>query len=557
MMRAFNSFYAGSGMKGGAFLSRGFGDARDRAAVVRNASERSLRPELLALLREQNEMGPGAGLRKAAIDRLARGNAAMVITGQQVGLFLGPLYTLYKAASAVAIAKALTAETSVDCVPLFWLQTEDHDFPEIAGCTVPVDLEPQNHPTSLLQLRLRDSVDPIDERRSIGDRKLGAEVRSLIDQLEQSLEGLPHLGETIDCLRSNYREGIAPGEAFAGVLNALFAEHGLLVLNPRCRAVAKLASPIVARALTDAESIDALLKARGDALREAGFSEQIEPRPGSPLCFFHLEETQGARHRLTQGKEPDSFVAPGLEHPIDKATLLEIHAKDPLRFSTSALLRPLVQDSLFPTAVYVGGPAEVNYFAQLEPLYRAFEVLMPLIAERAHARLVPHRIRRLLAKLGLRAGQLELPHDQLLQALNLERPEDPSRPLQPPPGAAWSAELDERLAKYTDEMQQVDPSLAKAATRLRASLERGLAKLQRKHQRSTVERDQVLRARLDRLTSFLRPHGEPQERVLSFPAFAARVGMRELVQQIFSAIEPVLPDNDSPPAAPGLHEIDL
>jgi bacillithiol biosynthesis cysteine-adding enzyme BshC len=544
-------------MKGNAFLSRGFGDARDRAAAVRSASRRSLDPALLELLRAQNETGPGAELRKAAIDRLARGNAAVVITGQQVGLFLGPLYTLYKAASAVAIAKALTLETGVDCLPLFWLQTEDHDFPEIAGCSVPVDLDPQKTPSSLLQLRLHDSVDPIDERRSIGDRKLGAEVPSLLDQLENALEGLPHLRETIDCLRTNYREGVAPGEAFAGVLKALFAEHGLLVLDPRCSAVAKLAAPIVARALTHAESIDALLKARGDALREAGFSEQIEPRPGSPLCFVHVVETHGARYRLTAGKAPGSFVAPGLDQPITTAALLEIHAGDPLRFSTSALLRPLVQDSLLPTAVYVGGPAEVNYFAQLEPLYRAFEVPMPLIAERAHARLVPRRIRLVLEKLGLRAGQLDLSLDQLLPALHLQGSGDPARSLSPAPGAAWSAELDERLARYGNEIQQVDPSLAKAAARLRGSVERALAKLQRKHQRSALARDQGLRSQVDRLQGFLRPHGEPQERVLSFPAFAARVGMRELTQRILSAIGTGLPDSESTPAAPGLHEIDL
>jgi bacillithiol biosynthesis cysteine-adding enzyme BshC len=528
MSRSFNSFYGSNGMLANAFLPFGFGDPKDRRARVTAASARRVAPALLAILREQNEALSPSDARRAHLQALSELGTAVVVTGQQVGLFLGPLYTVYKAASAVAIARALTAETGVRCVPLFWLQTEDHDFAEIAPCLTPVD------GGAPLKLELMD--DPSLARRSLADRKLGPEVTSLVDELARSIEGLPNAAEVIDLLRAHYRPGVTPGRAFANVLAALFAGDGLIVFDPRCASAARLAAPVMQTALVEAPRIEALLAERGRALVEAGFAEQIQLRPGSPLAFFHLEGEQGPRHRLVRRGE--RFTVPGHAETFNESELLAMLEREPLRFSTSALLRPIVQDTLLPTAVYVGGAAEVDYFAQLTPLYPVFGLEAPLVAERAHLRMVPPRARSLLQKLGITATDLNQGHDALLQKLATPAVEGAA------PGPEWLAEFEQRL----NGLVATDPALIRGIERTRGSVRHAVSRLARRHQRLRLERDKVLTDRLMRVEGWLRPDGAPQERAYAFPAFAARVGLAEFHRAISAAVDPF---------NPSMREIDL
>jgi bacillithiol biosynthesis cysteine-adding enzyme BshC len=514
-------------MRANAFLPSGFGDAGDRRARVVEAASRRVSPELLATLREQNAALPPSTGRLAHLQALAEPGTAVVVTGQQVGLFLGPLYTLYKAASAIAIARALTAETGVRCVPLFWLQTEDHDFEEMATSISPL---PDG---GLLRQTLAPDLERV--RCSIADRALGADVTTLLDQWESAFEKLPHVSEVTGLLRAHYRPGVSPGRAFAGVLAEFFAEDGLLVFDPRCPTAARLASPIIRKALTDAPQLDTILAERGRALAAAGFAEQIPPRPGSTLAFFHHAGPQSARHRLTL--KDGRYGVPGQPEALSLAQLLDCLDTDPLRFSTSALLRPIVQDTLLPTAVYVGGPAEVSYFAQVSALYEAFDLQAPLIAERAHFRLMPTRLRSLLDELNLTTADLEQPREALRRKL---APPDSG----PTPSLEWLRELEQRLG----ELAAHDPSLAKAVERTRGSVRHNVSRLVRRYEHAALAKDETLVQRLNRLESWLRPDGAPQERVLSFPAFAARAGLATLRNAIMAAVDPF---------RPALREIDL
>ena len=534
MPRAFNSAYLESGMKANAFLPRGFGEPAARFESVQRAAGRRVAPELLTVLREQNTALPPSEQRRVHIELLERGGAALVVTGQQVGLFLGPLYTVYKAAGAVAIARALSLETGLPCVPLFWLQTEDHDFEEVRRCLVPIDGAPA------LELELDDET--ALARRSLADRTLPPGVTALVDSLARALEGLPRAAEVIDLLSRNYRPGIAPGRAFAQVLGALFAEDGLLVLDPRCAAVSRLAAPLLRQALLDSARIDALLAGRGEALRAAGFAEQIQTRPGSPLPFFHLGDERGPRQRLSRRGE--LFEVQGSGEAFDERALLRILEEQPLRFSTSALLRPLLQDAILPTAVYVGGPAEVNYSAQVSCLYPLFGLSQPLLAERPHFQLLPLPARRLLDKLSLKPSALELPRTALLEKLTGA---DRATGEDPAPDQSWAAELEGRL-QFLIASSAREPAVIKSAQRLRASVRGALARLATRHARARLERDAVLSDRLARLESWLRPGGAPQERVHSFISYAARVGVDEFRRLIVSAIDPF---------QPALRELDL
>src|SRR5665213_563986 len=228
--RPFSSSYLAGEAAARTFIPLDFRARPPRIARTRAAAERRSDPAALGVLRSQQAGLPASAARAANLEALARGQTAVVATGQQVGLFLGPLYSFYKAASAIAVARALEAEAGVRTVPLFWLQTEDHDFAEIASCQVAgADGAP-------LILALGDGAgdEAVDEARvSVAQRRLGPEVEALLDTLSETLRPSPAATETLALLRAHYTTGRSLAGAFAGLLGALFAEEGLLIFDPR------------------------------------------------------------------------------------------------------------------------------------------------------------------------------------------------------------------------------------------------------------------------------------------------------------------------------------
>jgi bacillithiol biosynthesis cysteine-adding enzyme BshC len=470
-------------------------DAQSRERVVARA-RRAVAPEVHRVLVAQNAKLAPSVARDQHLAALASG-AAAVVTGQQVGLFLGPLYTLYKAASAIVMARALAAETNVPVVPVFWLQTEDHDLVEIATCEVA-------HGAACETIAL-----PVDaaNRVSIAHLTLPAEISGCVDRLAELLGSGPGAMTHLERVRRHYRAGARWSDAFAGVLGELFADEGLVVIDPRDPVLAGIVAPVHHRAIENAPRIANALLAQCEKLGKT----TVHVRPGSPLSFFHPDGPTGPRVRL----EPD----------FDRGIL----AADPMAFSTSALLRPIVQDTLLPTAAYVGGPAELAYFAQLPPLYQAFDRPMPVVVERGHFRIVDERSRRVLARLGIDASQLAGSEADLLARLRPNATTNvPSRLL-----AGF-------LAAH-DEVTTTSPAVKKALARTRASVERSIGKLGAKLERIAAYEDVELVDAVRRARAWLAPDGELQERRLGLPCFAARMGDRALVEKVLAAASPFDP----------------
>ncbi len=487
-------------------------------AVARVA--RPLSPEVHRVVVAQNAGLPPSAARDAHLEALGRG-AAAVVTGQQVGLFLGPLYTIYKAASAVVLARVLAAETGTPVVPVFWLQTEDHDLPEIASCGVP----------GAACCEMITAPIEAGNRISIAHRLLPAEIAGCLDRLAELL-GDGSLAQThVARLGRHYRAGASWAGAFAGVLAELFAPEGLVMIDPRDATLAKVVAPVHAQALDQAEDIAAAMIAHGAELERAGQRTPVHVRPGAPLSFFHPGGALGPRVRLEPAGR-DAFTEVGGGRVYELGALLEVLYEDPRRFSTSALLRPIVQDTLLPTVAYVGGPAEVQYFAQLAPLYDAFNRTPPLVVPRARFRITDARTRKLLARLGLSVADAELPEPELLARLRPPGPDaaEISRRLLEPFVAAHG-ELSATLAN-------AGPEIARALARTRGSVERSVGKLAGKVERARLYADAEHVAAVRRLRALLAPDGAPQERRLGLAGLAARIGDRAVIEQVLGAIDP-------------------
>jgi bacillithiol biosynthesis cysteine-adding enzyme BshC len=532
--RAFSSSYAAGEAAARRFLPLDFRRAADRAARTRAAAAAPPSPAVLEILRAQQVALPPSAARAAALDALARGGAAIVVTGQQAGLFLGPLYGFYKAASAIAVARALERESGVRCVPLFWLQTEDHDFAEIASVTVST--------SAGAPVRLTLAAEPsAAPRASVAHRRLGEDVGGLLDALAEALGPAPAAAETIALLARHYRPGRAPGAAFAGAMAELFADEGLLFLDPRSEAVARLAAPLHRRAIGDAVELGRRLEVRRDELAAAGFDEQIATRPGCALSFFHPDGPTGDRFRLTR-VAANAWGLSGRDGTLADGALEGALARAPLCFSTSALLRPLLQDSLLPTAAYVGGPAEVSYFAQLAPLYELFGLSPPLVVPRARFRCLDAGDRRRLEQLGIGADDVARPREVALELARRPPTGGPGGRSGPDAQALAVADRDDilarvdKLAAAAAAVDAADRNLGRAAERTRATVARALGRLTDRAARTALARDRTASARLDRLVAALCPGGVPQERAYGWPSLAGRHGPAALKRLVFERL---------------------
>jgi bacillithiol biosynthesis cysteine-adding enzyme BshC len=528
--RALSASYLARDAAACAFFPYDFRDAAARISCTRRAVRRRTSPALIAALREQHARLPSSAARRENLDCLAAGEAAVVVTGQQVGLFLGPLYTFYKAASAIAVARAIQAESGIRCVPLFWLQTEDHDFAEIARCAVAGD---RGVP---LDLTLPPEA-ATHERTSIAHRVLAPEIGDVVGALADALGPGAAAAEVMALVRAHYVAGRPLAQAFAGVLAELFADEGLLFLDPRTPAIAALAAPIHRRAIADADTIDAQLIARATALETAGFTEQVPLRPGSLLTFVHDGAATGPRYRPRRPRDNSStreWLVSNVGGTMSPDALLATLDRDPMRFSTSALLRPILQDTLLPTVAYVGGLAEVSYFGQLMPLYAHYGLDAPLVVPRARFRVIDARARRWLAALNLTPNELSLP----AHALALRLTSDATA------GHADPAALKQRIAQQI--VPQVSaiagavvaaaPHLDDAAKRTQASVTHVLGRLLDRYARVLVDRDDTVRGKLDRLQNALCPGGVPQERAFAWVSMAATVGHATLKQLVMDRL---------------------
>jgi bacillithiol biosynthesis cysteine-adding enzyme BshC len=484
---------------------------------------RPLHPSLATALEAQNAAYETSPARDANL-RALRAGACAVVTGQQTGLFLGPLFTLYKAASAIRLARWLGERWNAPVVPVFWLQTEDHDAAEIATCHI---ARGSDDPLTLSLAVAGDSV-------PVAHRVLPDEVESQLAGLAETITHLPHAEEHLDCLRRHYRPGAGWTGAFAGVLSSLFAGEGLVLLDPRDPALAPLAAPVHRRALAEAGPIAQALAARVAALEAAGFQAGVHVRPGAPLSFFHPGGARGPRCRLAVAG--DGFTEVGGTRTRSLDELLQILDREPASFTTSALLRPILQDTWLPTVAYVGGPAEVAYFAQIAPVYPMFDVAMPIVVPRAQIRLLERPTRLALSRRGLTAAEAIKPFDEALT-------------LTAPIASTVSAgeRLTQRLAEGIDRLlNDVAPEIAEAGEgavtaleKTRKTMSQAAGKMGQSLDKSLLLRDRETVSDLRMIQARLLPRGIPQERFFAPASFAARYGHRALVDRILAAAEPL------------------
>lgn len=463
---------------------------------------------VVEVLREQNARFGAGNETKTNLDRLAAG-ALAIVTGQQVGLFSGPLYSFYKAVSAIRIADEITRR-GVDAVPIFWLATEDHDLVE-------VNQSFWRTRSGLSRYELPQSRE--NEGKRVGEIVLGAPLDPIVEQAAASLEG-PFAAHVASVLRESYTSSDTYGSAFGKLMARLFAGRGLIFIDPLDARLHRFAAAVFRRALLDAEELRDALEARSKELESSGFHAQVKIAPASTLLFFNVD---GRRHPLRA--QDGKFIAGDATLSVDE--LSAAIDSTPELITPSVLLRPVVQDALLPTAAYIGGPAEVAYMAQAQVAYRKILGRMPAILPRSSFTLVEPAVARILSKYGFDFRDV-LRGPQHVRSM-LEQKAIPN-------ALARRFEVDEEqlramLRSYTEPIEKLDSTLLGTLEAIEEKMLHQFTKLKEKVGRAENFRTGVLDGHQSAIFESLYPNHELQERTLCALPFLAAYGT-ELLDEL-------------------------
>jgi bacillithiol biosynthesis cysteine-adding enzyme BshC len=469
---------------------------------------------LADLLAAQNEMFGGGAITARNIERL-RAGASAVVTGQQVALFGGPLYTLLKAATAIARAKEAT-EAGFDTVPVFWLASEDHDFAEIAQ----VNLPGRDGLT-------RVTIGPTPETPvSVGGIRRGPAIETALAEVERLLGS----NELTELLREVYRPGATLAESFGSLIARLFARWGLVVIDAAGRGFHALGGGVLSHAIREVDALHAALVERDTLLADRGYHAQVKVGEQSSLLFL-IDETTGARLplRRVRANGERRWKAGGRNYSSDE--LLEILQATPERCSPNALLRPVFQDAILPTSAYIAGPAEIAYFAQSEVLYRSILGQMTAVLPRLSATLVEPKIATVMERHEVRLPDALTSADALAQRLAARAmPVEGKRKL-----AAAGNSLDSELTAVTEWMAAMDAGLGRAATTAASKMRYQMNRLRRLAARYQLEKETSLARHAQAITGALYPGGQLQERVVAGAYFLSTQGSGVLEMLIHAA----------------------
>lgn len=485
------------------------GDPRDahawREAIARTQAHPRSRDAITDIVQAQQQRrgAPRAAVEAAALLRDPKSVA--IVTGQQAGLFGGPLFTLLKALTALQVVERVRADFDVPAVAVFWIDAEDHDWDEVKTCGVmDAALAPQ-------------AVDlgnpPGAHAGSVARVTLDASIDAAIAQLASLLPPTEFTAALLESVRAAYRPGVGMADAFGRWMETVLGDRGLVVYNAADPAAKPLAAGVFQREIERAGDTARLADAAGNAMQARGYQAQVMPQPGT-VALFHLNSGRESI-RL---QNSDTFQVG--ERTESKAALLARAGQTPHEFSPNVLLRPIVQDTIFPTVCYIAGPNELVYLGQLRGVYEAFGVPMPLMQQRATATLLDSNAARFLVRHDVPFEALRAQDEAALNTL-LEA--------QLPPGVDAALhdvtrELEQRMEQLAASVKQIDGTLEHAARSALGRMQDDLKKLHGKVIQAAKKKDETLRRQFQHAQAQAFPGGEPQERAIGFISFLNKYG---------------------------------
>jgi bacillithiol synthase len=488
------------------------GDPADRGAwadaIARSQAHDRRRDEIAAVIAHQQERRGAPPRAREAGRLLTDRHTVAVVTGQQAGLFGGPLFTLFKALTAIKLAEQVSRDHKVPAVAVFWIDAEDHDWEEVRSCTVFDDaLTPRT-----VSMPARPGAEPAP----VATITLDQPVLAVLDEIEHLLPPTEFRGSLMDGLRRAYTPGVGMADAFGRWMEEVLGARGLIVYDSSDPASKPLVSQVFARELSMPGQTVKLAALAGSDLTARGYHAQVHGNDDGIALFYLERQIDGGRRAIRQQDGgfvvgDQQFAAPAL---VQEAT------SQPGGFSPNVLLRPIVQDTIFPTICYVAGPNELAYLGQLRGVYEHFGVPMPLFYPRATATILDSAALRFLTKYQLPLEALQAQDEAALNDL---------LKTQIPPAveesfSATEKAIDAQMQQLVAAMPALDPTLEGAARSTLERMQRDLQTLHGKMIQAAKRRDETLRRQFIHARALAFPGGHAQERTIGFLSFLNQYG---------------------------------
>jgi bacillithiol biosynthesis cysteine-adding enzyme BshC len=475
------------------------------------------REQVSAILERQNKSWDASPRTLSHLSRL-RGGAAAIVTGQQVGLFGGPMFAVYKALTAVKLAEEAKA-AGIDAVPVFWLATYDHDLAEVNHVSIPG--------TDGVLRTVKTPSHGIPGA-PVSEVRFGEEIVPVVEEAAALLGD----SEATQFLREAYRPGESLGTAFARFYARLFADYGVILLDASDPELHHIAAPIYRAAVEQAAKIDEALLERGKALEEAHYHQQVKVTSSSVLLFTVQNGVRTPIHRRANGGV-EEFVIASEDAPekLSSSELLKRVATSPEKFSPNVLLRPVVQDYLLPTIAYAGGAAEAAYFSQAGAVYEKILGRVTPIVPRFSATLVEPKVQR-----WLKHYELDVP--DAFQGLEALRRKMAGRALPQDLQMAFERagkSVEESFSDLNEALAKLDPTLVDASQTGLSKVRYQLDRLRERAMAAELRRSEVVSRHAEAISQSLYPEGALQERGIAGAYYAARYGIG-LLKNVYDAM---------------------
>ncbi len=491
------------------YLGRDFRDKHSWDAALKEVSSRSMDRSILVRTLSRQNRDFQCGVRTLAnIDLLLNENCVAVVTGQQVGLLGGPMYTLYKALTAIKLAEKLAKEhPQYEFVPVFWLEGEDHDFAEVSElqlitaanelATFRYELEPKLQGKNL---------------GAVGRHAFGAGLEAFFASVRGSITPTDFTEPTLALAQSAYQPGMTFTRAFVHFLNNLLEDAGLIFIDPNDVDLKKIVAPVFRKELEETPRLCQAVVDRSDQL-ESRYHAQVKPRSINAFLFH-----QGGRYAI----EPhaNGYSLKGTRHTISREEMFGLLETTPEAFSPNVVLRPICQDTLLPTIAYVAGPSEVAYFAQLTALYPIFGIPEPVIYPRSSVTIIEDRVEKVLTRFAIAPIELFADLERVKNRIALEVSDFKTDEL----FGATTTSIEESLNSLRSGLSKIDPTLlapldgtlSKIRSQVEVLRQKTLAAQQRQHE--------VFLRQVDKAALLMIPGGQFQERTLNVIYFLNKYG---------------------------------
>ena len=453
------------------------------------------------------------------IQLLRESDCVAVVSGQQAGLFTGPLYTIYKALTAVKLAGCLR-QRNTKAVPVFWIAAEDHDFAEVAK------VEFVSRDCQLKSVEVSSQIH--DEGQPVGRVVLDESVHAVVNELFELLPNSEFSDDVKALVLSAWQPGRGFVESFATMMTSLLGSHGLIFLDPLDPALKKLAAPLYSAAAKQAPEIAKAIEKRSADLEADGYHAQVMATANSFPLFLHDEK--GARRAVVRSDD-GKYKAKELDAEYTADELADLALKTPERFSPNVTLRAVVQDYLLPTIAYYGGAAEIAYFAQTAEVYRVLGRPATPILPRSSLTMIERHAGRVLERYELTLEDFFDGIDPVNKRVVEEYLGADTAKL----FAKTEQNVNDELDRLRKDLQSIDPTLANALDNGRKKINYQLDGLRSRFVRTQMSRDEAAHRQLQRVFEQLYPNKDLQERHINITSLLARHGTY-VIEWIFNAI---------------------